>query len=260
MTTSIIFCYSATGNSYAAAKTLSQQTGAELLPITRQIPRLEQQSAVGFIFPTFFMGLPGIVEDFVRKLSIEGSPYLFGITTSGPFPGDSLAHLNRILLEKGKSLHYSAQVRSVANYIAEYDIRRDKITSTIKKTKKKINEIAQEITERKITPTKEKEGMTSYLFHKLYLKSYPIQDQYFTVSDVCIGCGLCEKVCLAGNIEMSKKGPVFGGKCENCMACIHWCPNKAIQWKKRTQKRDRYHHPDITAREFADFKAASRHI
>ncbi|WP_313182503.1 hypothetical protein [Lacrimispora sp.] len=86
METPITNCYTATGNSYTAAKAISLQIGAELLPITR--------------VPHLFMGLPGIVEEFVRKISIDGNPYLFGVTTSGPMPGDSPGHLNRILFGK----------------------------------------------------------------------------------------------------------------------------------------------------------------
>ncbi len=250
----IVYCYTATGNSYAVAKAISHQIRAELLPITHQIPETRKPSAIGFVFPTFFMGLPGIVEEFVRKISIDGNPYLFGITTSGPMPGDSLGHLNRILLEKGKSLHYSSQVRSVANYIAEYNVRLDKTASIIESSKEKTNQIAQDIVARKTVRTKGKEGIPSHIFHKLYIKNYPIQDQYFTVSDTCIGCGLCKKVCLADNIEIQEKKPMFHGKCENCMACIHWCPTKAIQWKTHTQKRNRYHHPDVSAKELAAFK------
>jgi MinD superfamily P-loop ATPase len=40
--------------------------------------------------------------------------------------------------------------------------------------------------------------------------------------------------------------PVFGAQCEWCMACIQWCPKAAINYKKKTRGRKRYHHPDIT--------------
>ncbi|MCB2357259.1 hypothetical protein [Clostridium estertheticum] len=35
------------------------------------------------------------------------------------------------------------------------------------------------------------------------------------------------------------------GKCEQCFACLQWCPQKAIQYGKKTAMRKRYHHPDV---------------
>lgn len=254
MNNPIIFCYTATGNSYTVARSIAHQIKAKMLPITHQIPELTKPSVIGFVFPTYFMGLPGIVEEFVQKLSITGDPYLFAVTTSGPMPGDSLAQLNHIFLEKGKPLHYSAQVRSVANYIAEYDIPLHKVAPTLEEANQQTNRITQDIAARKTVSTRKKARIPSRIFHKLYTNHYPNQDRDFTVSDCCTNCGLCAKVCLAGNIEMIDKSPTFGGKCEHCMACIHWCPTKAIQWKKRTQKRNRYHHPDVSVKEIIQFK------
>ncbi|MDR3121471.1 MAG: flavodoxin, partial [Clostridiales bacterium] len=37
--------------------------------------------------------------------------------------------------------------------------------------------------------------------------------------------------------------------CEQCMACIQFCPKRAINYRDKTQKRKRYHHPDITAQD-----------
>lgn len=254
MKNSIIFCFSATGNSYMVAKTISEKIGAYILPITNQIPKFNKQTSIGFVFPTYYMGLPGIVEKFVEKLDIDESTYLFAITTSGPMPGDSLAQLNRILIAKNKVLHYGAKIQSVANYIVEYNIQLEKVKNTIEKSKERTEQISEDIINHKNNYTKEKEGIGSKLFHKLYSKKYPLQDQGFKVSDKCTGCGLCEKVCLADNIDISNKKPIFRKKCESCMACIHWCPTKAIQWKNRTQKRNRYHHPDIDVKELILFK------
>lgn len=49
----IIYCYTATGNSYAVAKEISHQIGSELLPITHQMPEIRKPSAIGFVFPTY---------------------------------------------------------------------------------------------------------------------------------------------------------------------------------------------------------------
>jgi formate hydrogenlyase subunit 6/NADH:ubiquinone oxidoreductase subunit I len=71
-------------------------------------------------------------------------------------------------------------------------------------------------------------------------------DRFYSISDDCIKCGICEKVCPVGNIGLDDAGrPYFSHHCEQCMACIQFCPKKAINYKDRTQNRRRYTHPGI---------------
>jgi MinD superfamily P-loop ATPase len=44
---------------------------------------------------------------------------------------------------------------------------------------------------------------------------------------------------------MNARMPEWKHHCEQCFACLHWCPQKAIQYGKRTSGRIPYHHPDI---------------
>jgi flavoprotein len=69
----------------------------------------------------------------------------------------------------------------------------------------------------------------------------------YVVSDACTSCGLCRDICPVRNIEIADGRPIFGEQCEQCMACIQWCPQKAIHSGKKTTKRNRYRHPSITA-------------
>jgi MinD superfamily P-loop ATPase len=61
----------------------------------------------------------------------------------------------------------------------------------------------------------------------------------------CDACGVCEKICPIGNITMNVRMPEWNHHCEQCFACLHWCPQEAIQYGKRTSGRTHYHHPDI---------------
>lgn len=46
----------------------------------------------------------------------------------------------------------------------------------------------------------------------------------------CIGCGICERVCLVGCISQQddKKRTIDTNGCVNCDACEHACPKKCI--------------------------------
>ena len=55
-------------------------------------------------------------------------------------------------------------------------------------------------------------------------------EKCFTVTDACIGCGVCTHVCPRGNYELTDKGIGIFGDCEYCFACIQNCPQKAIRF------------------------------
>ena len=70
-------------------------------------------------------------------------------------------------------------------------------------------------------------------------------DKNFWIDEKCNNCELCQKICPVGNIDMSHGNPIWNSQCEQCFACLQWCPQKAIQYGKKTSMRRRYHHPNI---------------
>ncbi len=71
----------------------------------------------------------------------------------------------------------------------------------------------------------------------------------YTVASSCTGCGTCAKVCPVGNVNMVDGKPVFSDKCQQCMACIQWCPNKAIDYEGKAEGKKRYHHGAVKAKD-----------
>lgn len=75
-----------------------------------------------------------------------------------------------------------------------------------------------------------------------------VKDIFSTVAeygttDACIYCGKCVQVCPVGNIKIEGGKVTFGENFQKCMACIQWCPQRAITHPNVPVDRKRYHHP-----------------
>jgi len=71
----------------------------------------------------------------------------------------------------------------------------------------------------------------------------PLMDRSYHTDKNCIGCGKCSNICPVQNIKMVDDKPIWQHKCENCLACIKWCPQKAIYGYGGLPKG--YHHPEV---------------
>jgi MinD superfamily P-loop ATPase len=75
-------------------------------------------------------------------------------------------------------------------------------------------------------------------------------DEGFSVNEKCIRCGICSSVCPVYNITNENDGkPAFNHDCEQCFACVAWCPVQAIDFRKSTVDRRRYHNSEISVDE-----------
>jgi ferredoxin/NAD(P)H-dependent FMN reductase len=84
-----------------------------------------------------------------------------------------------------------------------------------------------------------------------FLESRQLMDRAFQADEKCNGCGICSRVCPVGDIRMvddagePHRRPVWQHHCEQCFACLQWCPQEAIQFGSKTSGGKRYHHPDV---------------
>ena len=86
-------------------------------------------------------------------------------------------------------------------------------------------------------------GPVNPVFYRLFVKAAAFQ-----ASDACISCGQCAKRCPMNNITLVNGKPEWGGKCTHCMACICYCPAKAIEYGKKSVGKPRYHFEELNLR------------
>jgi ferredoxin len=250
-----IYYFSATGNSLAVAREIAARLGhTKIINMAHHDAEspLPDSPRVGIIFPVYVFGLPLIVTRFIGKLRIPKDSYTFAVAVNGGMPCATLTQTARLFSERGMVLTAGFAVRMVDNCISIAGaIPQDKQKIRFEKAGKKIHAISAVI-EKREQSMYPGWPLVNWLFSRLYrgwVVKAPGQDKKFTADSNCNGCGLCETVCPVGNIKMIESLPAWQHHCEQCLACLHWCPNKAIQWGKHTTGRIRYHHPDVKVKD-----------
>ncbi|GHU94054.1 iron-sulfur protein [Clostridia bacterium] len=243
-----IYYFSATGNSLQAALDIAGGLGdTEVI----SIPKAGRNAVcgsdvIGFVFPVFSFGLPNMVRDFIASGAFKKDAYFFTVVTCGMVIGGCTAELDALLREKGSRLSYGKRLRMVENYIAMQDVKPHTQGKILAKSEKTLASIIVDLRARK--QNKPKKGLSfTRKMHDKYSAQYKEADRDLNVSAACTGCGACARVCPAKNIVIAEGKPTFLHNCEHCLACIHWCPARALNYKDKTQNKRRYHHPKIRA-------------
>ena len=139
----------------------------------------------------------------------------------------------KLLRKKGAALDYGSFINSVANYVIVYPpFPPAKLMVPL--MEKKTDRIAEEIAQKQHRPYPGASRMVRARFKKFmgpYLEIQQYADNPFTISDECIHCGLCSRVCPCKNIELVNGKPAFQHHCANCMACVTSCPKRAIGYE-----------------------------
>ena len=258
-----IYFFTGTGNSLKIAKDLAKKLEAcELIPIAKvwQIENLKSMSEkVGFIFPLYWSGLPKIVHDFINKIDLSKSNYLFTVITSaGDINEQPLQQLEKILKTKATTLSAGFFITMPNNYIIGIDIQSEEhqkeIFEKALKQVESISEIVKNKEENLNQDIFEKDVSRSEGINKDFREGVYESDKSFYADDNCSNCGICEKICPVNNIILVDGIPLWQHRCQQCLACINFCPEKSIQFGTETLQTQRYHHPEISLKEIIEQK------
>lgn len=242
-----IYYFSATGNSLKAAIDIASAfEGATLIPIREKMPPIVSagKTQVGFICPVYMGTLPEVVRKFLLSFPFRREDSYFMITTYYTYKGVALAVAEKIIRQQGGILNYSAAIATVGNCLMEYEVPASKREKRLKRATEQTGKIVEEIRKEIQTSPRRYSHALAKLHEKLFRYFFKEMATKFSLEPGCTGCGKCQRVCPAGNIVLVNKQPTWGDNCHACHACVHWCPQNAINIGK-SKGRLQYHHPEI---------------
>ena len=251
-----IFFYTSTGNSLWTARKLAQNVeNAELIPVALTVKGAIRSEArkIGIIFPVHIWGLPAPIIDFVGRLEAENNKYFFALAVNAGQVAATLLQLEKILRQKNLTLHSGFSICMPSNYIPWGGaISKDKQRELFQSALAKISTIAQIVRAGEKKPLEKGPFWQNIVLSALYRVSYakvPRMDKSFRADEKCTGCGICAKICPTGNISLRNDRPSWQHRCEQCFACLQWCPAQAIQYGRNTAAKKRYTHPEISLKD-----------
>lgn len=253
-----IYYFSGTGNSLAVAKDIARELNSrsnitEILPIAKLSSQKSikvEADSIGIIFPVYYHDIPPIIEELTTKLELSDT-YIFGIATYNTEPGNALFNLNAALEKRGNRLASGFYISMPGNsvLIMDHTTTDEENKKRFIEEKKKIKKIAEAVKSQKSLGIEGSYNPAEKYEIKAYLKDiYKVADQFW-VTDKCNQCSICVEVCPRKNIEIVNEKIIWHKNCEHCLACLHWCPQGAVQNGDNSQNCRRYHHPDISVEE-----------
>lgn len=236
----IILYFTGTGNSLYVARQLADND-AEVLSIPQMMKenRIEfEADEIGVIYPIYGHMPPYMVRQFLQKAKLKAT-YTFAVLTFGARKCNAVEILNEVTAKAGYRFDYINTLMMVDNWLPNFDMNEQKKID--KHIPENLTVITKDIAAHKHwhQPFTAEERMHHEGFMALsgidpetgFLKK---SEKCFTVTADCISCGICMQVCPRGNYWLTPDGAKTEGDCEFCFACIHNCPQRAIQFAKNS--------------------------
>ena len=235
----IVYYFTGRGNSLRTAEDLTERLGSTILIPIRYDTLFRADTdteRIGIVTSVIDVGLPTLVKRFIRRMprGREGL-YVFSVVTNGGLPGATIRQVETLLKRRNYSLSAGYQIKFGLEWDGGEEWARE------------IDSMARTIRAREVRryPVSFADIALTGVANTLAGFLIPSEDKKFRISSACTGCGMCQKVCPAGNIEIVNGKPVFQHKCAQCAACFSWCPQEAITGTNLAA-RTRWRNPSIT--------------
>lgn len=243
-----IFYFTSTGNCLAVAKKI----GGNLISIPQVIdsPDLHfKDNVIGLIFPVYGFGMPKMVRKFLERATWEAE-YSFAIGTYGNLPGGAMVNVQKFAKNHGQHFDYAQSLLMVDNYLPGFDMNDQIAKLPDKHIDENLYRIIADIQDRRTLDAAAGpvwKALTAVIRSGETLFMNGKQGQRYMISQDCTHCGICAKICPAGNITVTDT-VMFNNQCEGCLGCVHMCPQNAMHMKNE-KSIARWCNPDVSLNE-----------
>lgn len=243
----MLFYFTGSGNSLYVARQLDTEIYS-IPQVLKQDNLVFESEKIGVVFPTYAGQTPKMVAEFLEKATFN-TDYLYLVATYGKDDTVVAERTAAILKEQGKEVAYANSVLMVDNYLPSFDMSEQKAID--KNVDGQIAAIVEDIKNRKHFIKEADQGQRDFFASatKIFAENPNlINGDQITMTDKCIGCGICAQVCPMGIIYVEDKvAKRKTNVCQFCLACAHACPQKAIITKvKDANPNERYRHEKVT--------------
>lgn len=217
--------------------------------------RQYEDDVIGLIVPDYYSEMPLIVRRFIEGSSFTCN-YFYLLVTYGCHDRIAVEWGKYYLESLGIRVHYANSILMVDNYVPGFDMSKE--IAIDKKIGDQLTVLKQDLEDRRVwykVPDAQAHASYDRSLNGGYQTKVRDDSRSFALNaDVCIGCGICTKVCPIGNMKLEEKKAVRVQEiCEVCLACLHHCPKKAITMIGRdVNPSARYRHPEITLKDIID--------
>ena len=233
-----IFYFSSTGNSLYIAKRIQESLGGSVFYIPTFCGDCTQFERIILVSPVYSFGLPSHVFDFMPKL--PKNVQLDVVLNYGGMLGGADAFAYQYAKELGLNIHSIHTIKMPENYTLTFTVPSFYLKRVLKSSIKRISLLLSALKSHQIiSPSKSKTKSEKYFLNKA---NWHLLSKDFSVSDACISCGKCVRICPTNNIQIVDGKVRFSDSCVACLGCYHRCPQKAIRYKNKNKK-DRYVNP-----------------
>ena len=244
----MILYFSGTGNSLAISRQLAEKLGEQVMSLNRAVTQdLSHERRVGLVFPCYWFNAPRAVTELVPRLRLSEEAYVFIVIPCGAQAGNAIWTVQRMLAAKGIDVAYSHKIRVPDNSAVGFGRNPNDQVWKFDRYAGRLERIAADIAAGVRRCHYAWWGVAGALcaLPAVQRRTLPMLTPAVNV-DKCIACGICKDVCPQDNITFTDSKAHCGNDCTQCLACVHFCPQQAVELnRKPTLKDNQYHHPKV---------------
>ena len=245
----MILCFSGTGNSRYIARRIAEALKDKIVDLNAKIKSNDHsQTQTGHdvivVTPTYAWRIPRIVSEWFSETELTSAERVWFVMDCGGEIGNAAKYNHQLAAQKHLNYMGTAQIVMPENYIAMFGApEAEEARKIVEKAEPDIDAAIAHIKAGQSFPRPRNNlydcvmsGPVNPIFYQFFVKAAA-----FRANDACIGCGHCVKSCPMNNIQLEDGKPIWGKDCTHCMACICYCPTKAIEYGKKSVGKPRYH-------------------